>query len=83
MEDELFTFKNTKQLTFGSGAAVSQRKPNTRRDSSSSSDDESQRRKRQGARRQNPQKNIALDPRPNSPINLDDSDILCVQVSST
>ena len=81
MEDELFTFKNTKKLTFGRGAAVDGRKATLTRDSSSSSDDEGQGRKRQGARRTNPGKNIALDPRPNSPINLDDSDIPCVQVS--
>ncbi|KAL5477863.1 hypothetical protein EMCRGX_G024714 [Ephydatia muelleri] len=75
-EDELFTFKNTKQLTFGSGVVVDQRKDSSRRDSNSSSDDDSQRRKRRGDRRKKTQKNVALDPRPESPIHiLDDSDI--------
>ena len=81
-EDELFTFKNTKQLTFGSGVVVDQRKDSSRRDSNSSSDDDSQRRKRRGDRRKKTQKNVALDPRPESPIHiLDDSDIPCVRIS--
>lgn len=75
-EDELFTFKNTKQLKFGSGVVVDQRKDSSRRDSNSSSDDDSQSRKRRGDRRKRTQKNVALDPRPESPIRiLDDSDI--------
>lgn len=74
MEDELFTFKNTKQLTFGSDIVVNQ---NTeRRESNSSSDGETQRRKRRGKTQKKTRKCVALDPRPESPIRiLNDSDI--------